>query len=95
MEPIQQDDTRYKPSVYHGFGTFEEAEKLLYCNRCRFEADCNIPDELWGENYPFFAPELIRLDLKFQPWEPWHSRLQPEEIICKVFKPRYEFLFLK
>ena len=52
-----------------------------------------------GNNSPFSTPELVRIGLRFRPWERGYYKLEqshPQEFIaCSIFKPKYEFLFLK
>lgn len=103
-DPIQADNSRYRPANYQEFRTFEEGERLLwdYCSKCRLKKDCEINKELrhaMGENFPYFHEEFVRLELKSRDatFIDEDDEGLPEVIIaCKQFKSKQlEFAFMK
>lgn len=118
---IELDDKRYTRAVNQGFlcqkltgttfGNIKEGEEFIgtYCSRCRLEKTCDTNYELQSAmkgNYPFSSPELVRLNLRFQPWDndsqlfpktvaPYDPKERPETVItCTSFKSkqlRFEF----
>ncbi|MBT4135805.1 hypothetical protein HOD75_04705 [archaeon] len=76
----QQPDERYEPCSSQGFGTFEEAERLIfdYCNFCtesefiepesqRPKHKCDTLNRLrlaMGENYPSWDEAFVKLQRK-------------------------------